>query len=98
MSEMNLGEVFYLVSKRTGDTAQAESVLQAILRLPIQIVPVAAGMALRAARLKAEHQLSYADCFTALLAIEHKAPILTGDLDFQELAAAGLVSVDWVGR
>ncbi len=98
MSEMNLGEVFYLVSKHKGNTSQAESTLELILRLPIKVVPVVTGMVLRAARLKAVHQLSYADCFGALLAIEHNAPILTGDPDFQKLATEGLLRVDWVGR
>jgi predicted nucleic acid-binding protein len=98
MSEMNLGEVFYLVAKHKGDTELAESVLATILRLPIQIVPVATGMVLRAARLKAERQLSYADCFGALLAIDNHAPMLKGDPDFLKLEADGLIRVDWVGR
>jgi predicted nucleic acid-binding protein len=98
MSEMNLGEVYYLVAKHKGDIAHAETVLENILHLPIQIIPVAPGMVLRAARLKAERQISYADCFGALLAIDYQAPILTGDSDFRKLEADGLIRVDWVGR
>jgi predicted nucleic acid-binding protein len=98
MSEMNLGEVFYLVAKHKGDIPRAEAALRIIHRLPIQFVPVEDGTVLRAARLKAQYQLSYADCFCALLAIEYDASILTGDPDFQKLASDGVLKVDWVGR
>ncbi len=97
LSEMNLGEIFYLVAKHSGEM-EAESVLRTMQRLPISIVSISAGEVLRAARLKARSTLSYADCFCAALAIEHKAVVLTGDPDFLPLERAGLLRMEWIGR
>ena len=96
MSEMNLGEIFYLVARNKGYSV-AEGTLLAIEEMLIEIVPVAHGDVLRAARLKARHPISYADCFCANLAIDHQAPILTGDPDFLRLQTAGLLAVHWLG-
>ena len=96
MSEMNLGEIFYLVAKKKGYPA-AEDTLLAIEDMLIEIVPVAHGDVLRAAHLKARHPISYADCFCANPAIDHQAPILTGDPDFLHLQIAGLLTVSWLG-
>lgn len=96
LSEMNLGEIFYLVSKQKGE-ATAEAVLQTILQLPIAVVPVLSGDVMNAARLKAGTTLSYADCFCAVLALRFGASIVTGDPDFLKLQPSGLLRVDWVG-
>ena len=96
ISEINLGELFYLLAKQKG-IAAAENLLNAFGRTPIQIIPVAQGDVLRAARLKARYAISYADCFCANLAIDHKAAVLTGDPDFLLLQAAGLLQVHWLG-
>ena len=48
-----------------------------------------------AARLKAVHALSFADCFGAATAIRERAPLVTGDPDFKKLGKA--VVIDWVG-
>ncbi len=96
LSEMNLGEIFYLVAKIRSEL-EAENIIRTIEQLPIDIVGVASGDVLSAARLKASTTVSYADCFCALLAIRHGAKVVTGDPDFLDLQQIGLLKVDWVG-
>jgi predicted nucleic acid-binding protein len=96
LSEMNLGEIFYLVAKQRSES-EAESVMRMMTQLPIDIVGVASGDVLSAARLKALTTVSYADCFCAILAIRHGASVVTGDPDFLDLHKEGLLQVEWVG-
>lgn len=96
LSEMNLGEIFYMSAKIDNQTS-AESILRIISSLPISIIPLVTGDALRAARLKAQHPISYADAFCANLARDHAAPVITGDLDFLLLERAGMLTVKWLG-
>ena len=96
LSEMNVGEIFYLLAKQTDET-HAEAAVFEITRLPVRIVPVSSGDVLRAARLKARYPLSYADCFCAGLTIAHGAAVVTGDPDFLQLQRDGLLRVHWVG-
>jgi uncharacterized protein len=96
LSEINLGEIFYLVAKRRS-VAEAEFVLLTMTRLPIDVVGVASGDVLSAARLKAITTVSYADCFCAALAIRYGASVVTGDPDFLDLQNSGLLQVDWIG-
>jgi len=48
-----------------------------------------------AARLKAVHTLSFADCFAAATAIRERAVLITDDPDFKKVGKA--VVIDWVG-
>lgn len=96
LSEMNLGEIFYM-SAKIGSQTSAESILRIISNLPISIIPVVTGDALRAARLKALHPISYADAFCTNLALDHAAPVVTGDQDFLLLERAGLLTLRWLG-
>jgi len=47
-----------------------------------------------AAKIKAEHPLSFADCFAATLARKHDASIVTGDPEFKKIEH--LVTVEWL--
>jgi len=96
LSEMNLGEIFYMSAKIDGQTS-AESILRIISNLPISIIPVVTGDAVRAARLKALYPISYADAFCANLAVDHAAPVVTGDQGFLLLERAGLLTLRWLG-
>jgi ribonuclease VapC len=42
-------------------------------------------LAREAARFKAAHKISYADCFAAALAKLHKGEVITGDKEFKVL-------------
>ena len=48
-----------------------------------------------AARLKAAHALSFADCFAAATAVRERAALVTGDREFEKLGRA--VEIDWLG-
>jgi ribonuclease VapC len=47
-----------------------------------------------AARIKAAHPLSFADCFAVITAQHHKAAIVTGDPEFKTIEH--LVTVEWL--
>lgn len=77
MSWINLGEVFYVVSRDQGP-AEAERVtrdLRPLLRLDLPTE----GRVLEAARIKAEYRMAYADAFAAATALAHDATLWTGD-------------------
>jgi predicted nucleic acid-binding protein len=77
MSWINLGEVHYVLRRRHGEDAAIATVrdLREVVdaRLPDE------RLVLDAARIKADHAMSYADAFAAALAIAHDAVVWTGD-------------------
>lgn len=84
MSWINMGEVHYIVSRRHGEDAAAETVDDLRPRLRLELP--GEDRVLAAARLKAAHPMSYADAFAAATAMAHAAPVWTGD---PELLVAG---------
>ncbi len=93
LSEINAGEVFYVIAKRFG-LAKAEEVLTLFSTLPIRMVPVSWELILQAARLKAQFALSYAECIAADCAMAHQAVLVTGDKEFRSIQH--LVRVEWI--
>lgn len=92
---INLGEVFYILARERGIRA-AEYFLTVILPgLPIAVLDNTFENVIAAARLKAAHSLSFADCFAAATAIEHRAPLVTGDPEFKKLGNG--LELDWLG-
>ena len=81
---VNLGEVYYRVRQMRG-TDDAEEALTTIRDLPIDLYPVREKLVLEAARVKAEHPLSYADAFAVATARLESGPVLTGDPEILEL-------------
>jgi ribonuclease VapC len=49
---------------------------------------------IEAARIKADHPISFADCFAVATAKRESASILTGDPEFKRVET--LVSVEWL--
>lgn len=90
---INLGEIIYITKRAFGDQKKLE-VLAHIERLEFTILPVPNSLVFRAAELKAEHSILYADCFSLAAALEHKAAIVTGDPEFKKVA--NLVTVEWI--
>ncbi len=82
MSDINLGEVYYIIDRRLGGTA-AEDALLDLNELRIAPVPATWERIHAAAKLKANGGLSYADCFAATLTAELDGMLVTGDSDFQ---------------
>ncbi len=93
MSEINLGEVYYMTIRRLG-LASAKEYLEQFVELSIRIVPPSWDIILSASEIKAEHAISYADCFAAATALGVKASIITGDPEFKKIEH--LVKIDWI--
>jgi len=84
MSWINLGEVYYMLTRRKGSDA-ADEVLKDIKLLPITLhVPSKADI-LAAAKIKASHKLSYADAFALSLAENIHGALFTGDREIISL-------------
>ena len=84
MSVVNWGEVYYSTWQAKGPGV-ARKIIEDIAQLPIDIIPADLDLTRRAAELRAEHKLPYADCFAAALAANRKANLATSDKDFSQL-------------
>ena len=93
MNEVNVGEVYYIIAKRRSPE-KAEEFLGRLESLPIRLVPNDLSSVIEAARLKAEHPISYADAFAAATALREKAALMTGDPEFRSLE--GFLEIDWL--
>lgn len=94
MSEINVGEVYYIISRKRGK-AKADYFIDTVLpSLPIRMIAVNFDLILAAARLKGEYPLSYADCFAAAAAVSEGAVLMTGDPEFKTIE--NLVNIDWM--
>jgi ribonuclease VapC len=94
MNDMNIGEVFYVLAKERG-LEKAEYFVNTILpNLPVEVVPNALQDVLEAARIKATHSISYADCFVVATALKQNAIILTGDPEFKKVQRT--VEIEWM--
>ena len=87
LHQINLGEEVYRIGKGFGWTV-AERKQAEIGLLPIETVAFSNDIFWAAVKLKAHYPMSYADCFAAALAIQHKAVLLTSDPEFNVLGNA----------
>jgi predicted nucleic acid-binding protein len=83
MSVVNWGEVYYGLVKRAGLTRTDGTMTNLLGRVPLSLVAVTADDAVRAARLKAQHNLPYADAFAAALT-GHQRVLVTADVEHFE--------------
>ena len=93
MSVINIGEVWYSLARRRS-TADADQALRWIGDLGIEIVDADIELTRIAASFKAKGGISYADCFAAALAKQHKATLLTGDPEFKQLEKE--INIVWI--
>jgi ribonuclease VapC len=95
MTEVNYAEVKYMLVKKEGADAwgQAADILTS---LPIEFHPADRRLAEVAGDFKARHKISLADAFTAALARERKAEIVTGDPEFKSLEKE--VKINWLAK
>lgn len=77
MSWINVGEVFYVVRRASGEDEATDVVRD--LRDVIDVRLPDERLVLDAARLKAGYPMAYADAFGAALAISEAATLWTGD-------------------
>lgn len=94
MSWVNIGEVIFLL-ERKGCRRDPEEFLRRLPSLPIRLVAPSAECCIRAARIRSQSNLSYADAFAIDLAKQEQGSIVTGD---PAIAASGLVNTVWVGN
>ena len=90
---INLGEIIYMTKRRFGDQKKME-ILGRIHQLGFTILPVTEPLVYKAAEIKAEYPISYADCFALACAIEHSALLVTGDPEFKKVDH--LVGIEWI--
>ncbi|MHB1044290.1 MAG: PIN domain-containing protein, partial [Eubacteriales bacterium] len=95
MTWMNLGEVYYRVSRKYGDI-EAERVLDTVKNWPIEILSGDEELTLSAAKVKAANSLSYADAFAVGAALKHNAAVVTGDQEIKDASAKIGFRLTWL--
>ena len=90
---INLGEIIYMTKRRFGDQKKVE-LLGRVHQLGFKILPVPESLVYKAAELKAEYTISYADCFALACTLEQSAVLVTGDPEFKKVAH--LVRIQWI--
>lgn len=86
MSAVNWGEVAACAWRKFGPVG-VPRVMQHLLALRIDAIPATSDRAVRAALLKAEYKLPYADSFAAEAAMAADHVLLTADFDFKLVEA-----------
>ena len=82
-----------MTKRRFGDQKKVE-ILGRIYQLGLKILPAPEPLVFKAAELKEEYPISYADCFALTCAQEHSAILVTGDPEFKKVVH--LVSIQWI--
>src|SRR5215813_10062858 len=95
MSVLNVGEVWYVLARETS-TADAESAVAQLRQLGIEFVAADWHLAKEAARFKAKHKMSYADCFAAALTKQKDGVLLTGDPGFRQIERE--IKISWLRK
>jgi predicted nucleic acid-binding protein len=96
MSAVNVGEVFYITA-RWRSLTDAEIVMRHLQELPLEICPAPNTLIWEAARVKAQHRISYADAFAVATAVRESAALVTGDSEVKAVGEKGVVRVEWIG-
>ena len=82
-----------MTKRRFGDRKKIE-IMGRVYQLGIKVLPAPDTMVYKAAELKAEYPISYADCFALACALEHSAILVTGDPEFKKVFH--LVGIQWI--
>lgn len=82
ISSVNWGEVVYALLRAQGTQDDADLIKRV---LPLKAVPADDNQSERAAQIRYRYKLPYADAFTAALAQELSATLVTADYDFERL-------------
>ena len=96
-SIINLGEAYYRLV-RVERREQAESLWRMALRhaLPVSVKEATQRRVRRAAELKANYAIAYADAFAVATALEFRATLLTGDPEIKPLEGKQELDVQWL--
>jgi len=90
---INLGEITYIVERELGINS-VQLALSRIKEMPVEIVYADMDITLKAAHIKANYPISYADAFAAALALSRSSVLITGDKDFSKLNH--LIEILWL--
>jgi len=93
VSLINVGETYYIMSRRRSPQ-RADEMLKDLRALPLIFCAATEKRIFAAARIKAEHLMSYADAFAVALAQEMHASLVTGDPEFRVIESK--VKVLWL--
>ncbi len=93
MTEVNYAEVQYTIRRKDGEAAWA-TIAGELKAAPIEFHPATHSLADTAAGFKARFKLSLADAFTAALAKEKKAELVTGAPEFKTLEKE--IKIHWL--
>jgi len=94
ISAVQWGEVAGKLRRRLGVSAQ-KRILQSITQLESSIISATADRAVRAAELKVDRKIAYADAFAIELAMDsHDHVLVTADYDFK--AVADLAQIEFL--
>lgn len=94
ISAVQWGEIAGKLRKRLGAFGQKKA-LESLMRVDSVIIPVTAERAVRAAEIKVDRKLAYADAFAIELAMDSPDHVLvTADYDFK--AVAGLAHIEFL--
>ncbi|MGD0547325.1 MAG: PIN domain-containing protein [Terracidiphilus sp.] len=86
LSAVQWGEIAGRLRRRAG-ALEEKRVLQSLLQIDFRIVPATAERAVRAAEIKEDRKLAYADAFAIELAMDSPDHFLvTADYDFKDVA------------
>jgi predicted nucleic acid-binding protein len=98
-SIINLGEAYYRLV-RVERREEAESLWRMAMRgtLPVSVKDATRRRVRRAAELKANHAIAYADAFAVATALEFRATLLTGDPEIKPLEGEQDLQVQWLPR
>jgi len=96
-SIINLGEAYYRLV-RVNRPEEADSLWRMALRrtLPVSVKEATQRRVRRAAELKANHAIAYADAFAVATALEFRATLLTGDPEIKPLEGEHDLEVQWL--
>jgi predicted nucleic acid-binding protein len=93
---IHLGEVYYIILREQGQNT-ADLAFARIKAFPVRYIDIIDdGLLRKAARLKANYPISYADAFAASMATIHNASLLTGDPEFKKLEKKESISIEWL--
>ncbi len=93
LTVINLGEVYYRVARQHGHPL-AQRVIRQLKALPVELCPCDEDLALRAARIKADFPIVYADAVAMAAAQREEATVITGDPEFRKVEH--LIPIEWL--
>jgi len=93
MTWVNVGEVAYIV-QRSWDKSHVHEILANLESSKVDFVDAGEKLSLKAADLKAEYPMAYADAFAAALTELQDAVLVTGDPEFKPLE--DILAIEWL--